>query len=91
MSKEQGLFQHPFFKGRKITEIYQYNSQQNISRAVGLIFFFFFWSNRLNNLALIAFFGWRRMAAINLEMDKNDQFKMMSTASISLLTFLMQH
>lgn len=73
MSKEQGLFQHPFFKGRKITEIYQYNSQQLVSRAVGLIFFFFL-STRLNNLALIAFFGWRKMDAINLEMDKNDQF-----------------
>lgn len=25
MAEEQGLFRHPFYKGRKIAEMYQYN------------------------------------------------------------------
>ncbi len=49
-----------------------------------------FRSNRMNNLALIVDFSRRKMDAIKLEMDKNDQYETVKYSPHYTLAFTMQ-
>lgn len=78
MAKEQGLFRHPFCKGRKTTEIYHYHPVHIVyqtairPQSCGIKL----QKPQTKQPSFNCLFSWRIMDVIKLEMDQNGQFEM---------------